>query len=134
MEECSEDSTSLLSLLVALGGVNIPVLLFQRLRHEQRRWTEQGEITTIAPNQAGIDSHLLHILSEESTLVQLVDELSPWISIEETGDSSRQVYYSVKSPLREDWARHLKSTQEPGILALRLVCYVFPREKLWEPQ
>lgn len=88
MGECSEDSTSLLSLLVALGGVKIPVLLFQQLRHEQRQWTEQGEITTISPIQAGIDSYLLHIILEESTLVQLVDKLSPWISIEEAGDSS----------------------------------------------
>lgn len=111
-KKCSKDSENLLSLFVALGGVKVPVLLFQRLQQAQRRWTEQGEVTTITPIHAGIDFYLLHNLSEESTFLQLVDELGPWISIEEARDGSQQIYYySVKSPLREDWTQYLESTK-----------------------
>ena len=127
-------SSQAFSLFVALGGFRVPALLFQRLRHGQMRWSEQGEIITITPAQAGIDPNLLHMVLGESPLQELVDDLSPWMNIEEAGGRSQQVCYSVKSPLREKWTQRLEGTPELRVLALRLVCFVFPREKLWEPQ
>ena len=100
----------------------------------EMRWSEQGEIITITPAQAGIDPNLLHMVLGESALQELVDDLSPWMNIEEAGGGSQQVCYSVKSPLREKWTQCLEGTPELRVLALRLVCFVFPREKLWEPQ
>lgn len=123
-----------LSLIVALGGFRIPNLLFQRLSQEQRRWTESGEIRVIMPSDAGLESKYLEVLLPKVGFERLIAELGPCIITQEGSDNSQELYYTVRSPLKEEWTEVVKHDQELAIAALQLVCFSFPRERLWEPQ
>jgi hypothetical protein len=123
-----------LSLLVSLGGSWIPELLFRRLSQEQRRWTKSGEVRVIISNDAGIQTKYLNVLSSKVEFERLIAELGPCIETQERNDSSQEIYYTVRSPLKEEWAQVIKHDQELAISALQLVCFSFPRERLWEPR
>lgn len=129
----SSDSIELLALIASLGGHMIPDVLFLRFRGEQKRWTVHGEIGVLTPSDAGFGPHLQRILSPLH-FPALMDELAPCIGQVMPQATSNDVYYTIKSPLKEQLAHRITSDQRLIILAIRLICFVFPRERLWEPQ
>ncbi|KAJ5472083.1 hypothetical protein N7539_008652 [Penicillium diatomitis] len=129
----SSDSVELLSLIVSLGGHEIPELLFLRFRAEQKRWTSHGEIGIFSPSAAGFDPVLQRILSP-SRFTALINELSSCVRQDKSRGTANDVYYTVISCLKGQFPNHIDNDHRRKILAIKLICFVFPRERLWEPR
>lgn len=129
----SSDSFELLALIASFGSHMIPDLLFLRFRGEQKRWTIHGEIGVLTPSEAGFDPIIQRILSPLH-FPALMDELAPWVRQVTALGNSNDVYYTIISPLKEQLTHLIDNDQRRKILAIRLVCFVFPHERLWEPQ
>lgn len=128
----SSDSFELLALIATVGGHSIPDILFLRFREEQKRWTVHGEIDVLTPSGAIFDSHIQRILSPLH-FPALMEELVPFLEQLMPG-ATNDVYYTIRSPWKEQFAHRVNSDRRLIILAIRLICFVFPRERLWEPQ
>lgn len=131
MREISSASKELLSLTAALGGHMVPSTLFRRWQLEQKRWSIHGETVVLTPSQAGFDLEVQRILSP-FYFSELMTELAS--CIQQTQDTSNETHFTIRSPLREQLIYHVSTDQRLILLALRLVCFVFPREKLWDPR
>lgn len=112
--------------------VDVPKLLFQRLSQPQKRWTKLGEIRVMMPSDAGLELKYLEVLLPTAKFERLIVELNPLIK--EDWDDSKELCYTVTSPLKEEWTEIIRHNQELAIVALQLVCFIFPRERLWEPK
>lgn len=128
------DADYLLLLFYALGGSNIPALLLQRGGSVQLRWTEDGCERNLIPSEACLDPQLVGILTTSSRFAWAMDELSPTISSTPSSDGS--IVYSLKKPLQVGLSTSLTDLMkmEWTKKALGLICFVFPREQIWEPR
>lgn len=133
MPELSSDSLLLLALIAALGGVDIPNLIFERLGREQNRWTGDGEIGILTPSEAGLESQLQGSLSP-LRFSQIMTELAPCIEKKVSESNPNEIWYSIRPPLKEQWIHLIENDQTLAVSALRLTCFIFPRERLWEPR
>ena len=123
--ELSSDSYQLLLLVAVLGGDMVPLdVLCRRSQQAQKRWAMNGQAFDLIP-EAGLDDCIRHILPRSS---ELMAELSSYVTERMSGG-----FYSIGSPTREIWTQDASKNHEGLILqALRLICFVFPRERLWE--
>jgi hypothetical protein len=119
--------------MAALGGHRIPGGIFQRFQREQKRWTNHGEIGILTPSEAGLDLQLQDIFLPPKFSL-LTSELAPYIETEVLQNTSKEIYYSIRCPFKEQWTHWVANDQGLALLVLRLICFVFPRDRLWEPQ
>ena len=131
MPQLSEPASHLLNLLAALGEEKIPNLLFERFWRPQWRWNEDGD--SVSTSFDADSANLLGGLLEPECFGNLVNELvsSSWIRVNQCDEGSETSYLMTK-------AAHERVTQLLGmegahswtILALKLVCHVFPRDPI----
>jgi len=123
-----QDTGYMLLLLHALGGSRIPELIFERAQLPQPRWNDSGAFCNITAIEAGLDQQLLNILSDTDQLIQSVE---PFVESDITNDSRA---YTLKSYLQTKISQTLNDQEHKrwNIKALKWICFVFPRDQLWE--
>jgi hypothetical protein len=134
MPETSPDSYKLLLIIAALGGDMVPLdAICRRLQSEQKRWTTHGEVDVLTPSEAGLDTHLQTITS--TRISELMAELPFCITYQTPRNFRIERCYTIISPYREKITRHACMGHGEFVLQiLRLICFVFPRERLWEQE
>ncbi len=126
----TQDTTYLPLLLHAMGGSQIPGLLLDRTLLPQRRWNASGMEIRVTALEAGLDQHLLDILSDTDRRMQGIE---PFVKSNTTNCSWA---LSLESHFQSRISQ-LLSVQENekwSIEALKWICFVFPRDQLWESQ
>lgn len=127
----SDPASRLLNLLAVFGEDGVPQLLFERLRLPQRRWNEDGASITASFDVES--ASLLNGLLEPECFDNLVKELVSfsWIRLNYCGNGS-ELSYCITAEAREQFTRLLSSggCHPWSILALKLVCHVFPRDPI----
>lgn len=117
-------SDQLLLLLHALGGSDVPEILFTSARFPQRRWNAEGEIESTSAGNYGLPSELVNLLSDDLGLAQAT--ASPLItrSVLEGGT----IAWSLKSELSSFLSQALlpQTVDALGITALKLICFACP--------
>lgn len=135
MPELASESLHLLGILECLGGVNVPRMLFERFLNPQRRWDENGYIFNEAFD--GYSEIPLGYLFEEARLTTCLDDLllRSLISVD-NGSKSSFSTYSIPETAREYTTSLLRpeSLRYWTLLALQLVCHVFPRDPTLDPK
>lgn len=130
INDCTKDTTYLSLLLHAMGGSQIPGLLLDRALWPQRRWNASGIEHKVTAVDAGLDPHLLDILSDTDRRMQAVEPVvksnttnGSWtLSLE--GHFQSRISQLLGDQEKEKWS----------IEALKWICFVFPRDQLWESQ
>jgi hypothetical protein len=128
------DTDYLALLFYPLGDSEIPHVLFERARSPQPRWTEcglQGQVTAL---EAGLDQRLVNLLSDETRLIQTIRKLDPLskLSTSTNGPWSCSVANSSKTNLCRSVTEHARG--EWSLKILNWICFVFPRDRFWEPR
>lgn len=131
MSQLSTPAVDLLKLLVVLGGDKIPKLLFKRVWTPQQRWKEDGESVTVSFDVSS--SNRLHEFFKPGRLDDLIKELvsSSWICIDYC-DKGFELSYSIPQIPREQLIKQLGADSHRfwTLLAVELVCFVFPRDSI----
>ena len=125
---CLDDPTYMHLLVHVLGG-SVPESLFLQARSHQLRWSEDGTKQNITALDAGLDQQLIDILSNENRLHRVFDSF-----IQSPGENGSKIR-SLDSQLKNKLPQFLNNEEKGkwSIEALRWVCFVFPRQGLWEP-
>jgi hypothetical protein len=124
------DTAYFLLLVNALGGSVIPELTLLRARLPQQRWNDSGMDQQVRALEAGLDQQLLDIVSDTNRLNQILGllvKLNP-------PDGCHT--FSLESQLQGKISHFLSDEERAqwSMKALVLVCFVFPRDQLWEVQ
>jgi hypothetical protein len=127
----SAPALQLLNLLAAFGKNGVPQLLFERLRSPQRRWNEYG---ASIPASFDVESTgLLSGLSELKCFDELRRELVSfsWIRLKYCENGS-EMSYCITPAAHEmfPWLLSSENCHPWSILALKVVCHVFPRDPI----
>ena len=126
------DTDYLLLLFRALGGSEIPNLLFERGKSPQPRWSDGGFEVHVTPREGGLDQQLVDILSDSSRLNQAMQELD--LAVKITTSTNRLKTYSLGSQIQVTQGLPDLEREEWTIRAFKWVCFVFPRDRVWEHQ
>lgn len=111
-------------LLHALGGLEVPTILFKNIRFPQRRWNIEGEIQSMDAKEFGLPPELISHLSDDSRLTQaaacpaIIQNLHEDGTITWSLRPESMMLFSIT--LLPQTAEHL------AILVLRLICFVCP--------
>ncbi|KAH6996058.1 hypothetical protein BKA56DRAFT_650812 [Ilyonectria sp. MPI-CAGE-AT-0026] len=118
------DSDQLMLLLHALGGLEVPTILFKNIRFPQRRWNIEGEIQSMDAKEFGLPPELISHLSDDSRLAQAAACPAIIQNLHEDGT----VTWSLRpEPMSLFFVTLLPQTVEHlAILVLRLICFVCP--------
>ena len=124
------DESCLLRLLSAFGRNAKPDILFEKGRNPQARWSENGRQSTLTLLSAGIDSRLAKLISRLDRTQRALQKLNSIIEFipEPEGHQS----YLLKEEARCQTFSEESERTEWAIEALRFVCFVFPREPMWD--
>lgn len=125
-----EDTGYLLLLLHALGGSRIPDLMLVRVQLPQPRWNDSGTVCNVTALEAGLDQQLLDILSDTDRFNQTIE---PFVESNTTNGSWT---FSLKTHFQLRISQFLSDQEKEKwtIKALKWICFVFPRDQLWESQ
>ncbi|KAF7136916.1 hypothetical protein CNMCM5793_006578 [Aspergillus hiratsukae] len=119
----------LLCLLPAIGEC-IPVALLQRIQSPQHRWAEDGSRIQITFREAGLKAPLSDLMPAD--VAALVTQLRNQGSIRVADGDAGNFYICYPRCRSVD-----EGSAEPGkwplFEALKLLCYIFPRDPFWEP-
>ncbi|KAF7166572.1 hypothetical protein CNMCM6106_002347 [Aspergillus hiratsukae] len=119
----------LLCLLRAIGKC-LPVALLQRIQSPQHRWAEDGSQIQITFREAGLKAPLSYLTPAD--VAALVTELRNQGSISVADGDAGNFYVCHPRCCSVN-----ESSAEPGkwplFEALKLLCYIFPRDPFWEP-
>jgi hypothetical protein len=128
------DTDYLVLLFHSLGNSTIPYVLFERTKSLQFRWTECGGQAPVEALTAGLDQRLVSLLSDETRLIQTIQELDPTsnLSTSMTSAWSCQVKYSLTIKLCQSLSKQAR--REWSLKLLSWICFVFPRDQFWEPE
>ena len=126
----AEDTRYLHFLLHAMGGSQVPGLLLDRVLLPQRRWNSSGVEIEVTALEAGLDQYLLDILSDTDRRMQAID---PFVKSNATNGS---LALSLESHFQSRISQLLDDQEKEkwSIEALKWICFVFPRDQLWESQ
>ncbi|PVH90945.1 hypothetical protein DM02DRAFT_664503 [Periconia macrospinosa] len=121
----------LILLLHALGGSLIPESMFLRAQLPQPRWNNSGAECRLTGPEAGLDQPLVDILSDRDRLLQTIRALEPFVKSSTTNGSRT---FSLQSQFQSRISQFLNDQDKEkwSIKALKWVCFVFPRDELWE--
>ena len=132
--QLSADACDLLCFIDSLGGNSVPLhTIFRRLQVTQKRWSTDGEIKYLTGIEANVHPSFQAMAFAQTE--QLVVELSSYLTSRTSRSSSKERLYTIASPLPEEVMERASIRLEASPLqALRLICFVFPRERLWEQE
>ena len=132
--DCPSDTDCLLLLLHPLEDSEIPDLLFERTRSPQWRWTDEGGQDQVTAVEVGLDQRLVNLLSDESRLIQTIQKLDPLIKLNTStnGAWTCSLDNQLQIKLSQSLAGHVR--EEWSLKVLKWICFVFPRDRVWEPR
>lgn len=114
----------LLLVMYALGGTDIPDILFKSVRLPQRRWNADGEVEKTGAAQFGLPTNLVDLLCDEVQLSETTTE--PWIIIRAREDNTTA--WSLCPELMSNFAETLlaPTIEELETTAMRILCFTSP--------
>ena len=113
-----------------MGGSNIPGLLLDRVLLPQRRWNSSGVGIEVTALEAGLDQRLLDVLSDTERRKQAIDPFVKSDTTKGTWALSLESHFQSRiSQLLDD-----QEKEKWSIEAFKWICFVFPRDQLWESQ
>lgn len=131
MPSLSAPALQLLNFLAAFGESGVPQLLFERLSFTQRRWNEYG---ASIPALLDVESTgLLSGLSEPKCFDELIRELVSFslIRLKNCEDGPAKSYcVTVEAHELFPWLLSSENCHPWSIVALQVVCRVFPRDPI----
>lgn len=120
-------SDQLLLLLYALGGSDIPLILFTSIRSPQRRWSEHGEMATTSAAEYGLPPELIRLCGDddEVNLKQALTE-SPHITQHTNNDGIALL--SLSPEMQAFFSTSLLPVTVATLddTALKLICFACP--------
>ncbi|KAI1056659.1 hypothetical protein LB507_001489 [Fusarium sp. FIESC RH6] len=122
--DCFLPSDQGLLLILALGGSNVPVDLLKTVKIPMRRWTDGGEIQSIAATDFGFSSDLVGVLSNDEVLSQLGQR--PEVSQQTLEDDT--ITLSLHPHAQQEISERLspQTIEDWATTALRLLCFACP--------
>ncbi|KAJ6004685.1 hypothetical protein N7540_013054 [Penicillium herquei] len=133
MLQASSEFQRLLLITAALGGNMVPLdLIFRRVQSDQKRWSANGEINVVTSSMVGLETSF-GIINPD----QISSLMAEWshVTHQKLLRSPDERYYTIPPPLKTS-IKHLLCSDDDKILlqSLRLICFVLPRERLWEQE
>lgn len=123
----------LLLLFHALGGSEIPALLFNNGRNPQLRWMGDGAERRMTILEAGINRQLAALIMFPGQFSRAMQELD--LLIVSTLSSNGYRTYSLSIQVRSAIRTFIGRGETKWIIkTLKLICFVVPRESIWEPR
>ena len=122
--DCFLPSEQGLLLILALGGSNVPVDLLKTVKIPMRRWTDGGEIQSIAATDFGFSPDLVTALSNDEVLSQLGQR--PEVAQQSLEDGT--VTLSLHPQAQQEISERLspQTIEDWATTALRLLCFACP--------
>ena len=125
------DADYLLRLLHTLDCGSLMYLLLERGGSPQKRWSKDGSESIINPSEVGLDAQLIKIISDPNKLRQTVEAIGV---IEQKGSHS----LGANVRLNEDKLHSLNLSELEkrnwNIQSLTWICFMFPREHIWDSE
>jgi len=135
VERDSKEASILLLLFCFLDASNISETMLDRACSPQKRWNRMGEMSELAPIDAGLNSGLVGLIKDEVVFDDAIEKLLSFSLIHLDNDVNGSRNFSVH-PL----VQHCASQRVPSRLqdewrlqAILVVCHAFPRNKYLEP-
>lgn len=119
-----QSSDLLLLLILALGGIDVPIKLLESVRFTKRRWTAEGEIEELTATDFGLPRDLVSLLSDDLYLSQIAARSN--VKVHSLDDSTAA--FSIMPEERAALSKVLSpQTQEYFFsVAIRLICFATP--------
>ncbi|KAG9256920.1 uncharacterized protein F5Z01DRAFT_493234 [Emericellopsis atlantica] len=117
-------SDLLLLLLHALGGADIPDVIFNRLQKPQKRWNDDGEMEDTSALDFGLPAELLNLASDDENLSPA--QSSPDIENKTTKDGVLLFSLTAEAKSRLEDALVPATVEHLGKMAQKLLCYICP--------
>lgn len=118
------DSDRVLSLLVALGGSNIPLDLLKSVREPQRRWGADGETAPVSTTEFHLSEDMVEILRDDESLARVSCLPSIQQDVLDDGTIVWSIHPEFLRSLESGLSPSTKETWES--MALGLICYACP--------
>ncbi|KAF5543480.1 mfs multidrug transporter [Fusarium mexicanum] len=118
----AQDQLSLV--MYALGGTDIPDVLFKSVRLPQRRWNVDGEVDETSALQFGLPAALFDLLCNEAKLSETIGDPDVVNRIQPDGTTAWSLSPDRMSSFEEGLAPQTIEVLE--MTALKLICFVCP--------
>ncbi|KAL8646466.1 MAG: hypothetical protein Q9210_006126 [Variospora velana] len=135
VERDSKEASMLLLLFCFLDASNISETMLDRACSPQKRWNRIGEMSELAPIDAGLNNNLIALIKDEVAFDDAIEKLLSFSLIHLDNDVNGLRNFSVH-PL----IQHCASQRVPlwlqdqwRLQAILVVCHAFPRNKYLEP-
>lgn len=135
VERDSKEASMLLFLFCFLDASNISETMLDRACSPQKRWDRAGEMSELAPMDAGLNSDLIALIKDEVAFDDAIEKLLSFSLIHLDNDVNGLRNFSVH-PLVQHCAsqRFPSSLQDQWRLqAVLIVCHAFPRNNYLDP-
>ncbi|KAI4232447.1 MAG: hypothetical protein LQ349_005006 [Xanthoria aureola] len=135
VERDSKEASMLLFLFCFLDASNISETMLDRACSPQKRWDRAGEMSELAPMDAGLNSDLIALVKDEVAFDDAIEKLLSFSLIHLDNDVNGLRNFSVH-PLVQHCAsqRFPSSLQDQWRLqAILIVCHAFPRNNYLDP-
>jgi hypothetical protein len=123
-----------LALLIQALGNSVPRLLFDRFRLPQYRWNENGSKEIVSLEEIGLDSPPTAFLNDTARLSRALADLDYLIQIKNDSPTLQTYTLSNQFLNRLELFVHPSTRNLWNTTALRLLCFVIPRDQYWEPE
>ncbi|KAF5648567.1 mfs multidrug transporter [Fusarium sp. NRRL 52700] len=110
--------------IYALGGTNIPAVLFKSIRLPQRRWNDEGEVDQTSAAQSGLPKTLVHLVCDEAKLSEAIACPYGVEQVQEDNTIAWSLSAERMSTLQETLTPQTIEVLEAA--AMKLICFVCP--------
>ena len=135
VERDSKEASILLLLFCFLDASNISETMLDRACSPQKRWNRIGEMSELAPIDAGLNSGLVALIKDEVAFDDAIEKLLSFSLIHLDNDVNGSRNFSVHPLVQYCASQRVPSRlqDEWRLQAILVVCHAFPRNKYLEP-